>query len=113
MSGKTVLSEARDAEYAVFDDMQGGIKFFHGWKNWFGCQKQFSIKALYRDPQLLDWGKTMIWVTNTDPREEMKSHGSGYTYEDIDWLNANAIFVKVDKPLFFMEVEGGLMVDSQ
>lgn len=49
-----------DVRYAVFDDLQGGIKFFHGFKNWLGAQKQFQIKGLYRDPQLIDWGKPCI-----------------------------------------------------
>lgn len=112
LSGKSVIDESRDAEYIIFDDMQGGMKFFHGWKNWFGCQLNFMVKQLYRDPKLITWGKPCIWVTNTDPREEMKCGGAGFTYEDIEWLEGNAVFIKVDKPLFFVPVEGSLGRES-
>lgn len=80
--------KAGDVEYAIFDDIQGGIKFFHGFKNWFGCQTQFQIKGLYRDPELITWGKPSIWLANTDPREDM-------SHADIQWMEGNCIFVNV------------------
>lgn len=112
MSGKDVINESRDAEYIVFDDMQGGMRFFHGWKNWFGCQSRFMVKALYQDPKLITWGKPMIWCTNTDPREEMSRGGAGYTMEDIEWLNANCIFIEVRQRLFLMPEESTLIIDG-
>lgn len=77
--------------------MQGGIKFFHGWKNWLGAQLNFQVKIMYKDPLLITWGKPSIWVSNTDPREDM-----GGCSADIMWLEANCIFVEVreDSPLF-------------
>lgn len=85
--------KADTADYAVFDDIQGGIKFFHAWKNWLGGQKQFQIKGLYKDPQLLNWGKPCIWLSNTDPRLDM-------SYDDTLWFEGNCDFVNVTTPLF-------------
>lgn len=76
-----------DAEYAVFDDMQGGIGFFHGYKNWLGAQMNFQVKVLYRDPKMITWGKPCIWLSNwkEDPRNVESV--------DQDWLKENCIFV--------------------
>lgn len=86
-------SQADTAEYAVFDDLQGGIKFFHGFKNWLGAQQEFQIKGLYRDPEMIKWGKPSIWCANTDPRHDMED-------SDIRWLEGNCLFVQIETPLF-------------
>lgn len=85
--------KAADATYAIFDDIQGGIKFFPAFKNWLGSQYQFQIKGLYRDPELITWGKPSIWVANTDPREDMSP-------ADIEWLEGNCTFVNVTTAIF-------------
>jgi len=82
---------ADDAELAVFDDIAGGIKFFPMFKNWLGAQSQFQIKGLYRDPQLINWGKPCIWLCNSDPREDITN------MSDIHWLEGNCIFVEVSQ----------------
>lgn len=86
-------SLAHTADYAVFDDLQGGIKFFHGFKNWLGAQKQFQIKGLYRDPEMITWGKPCIWLSNTDPRQDLD-------YSDNLWMEGNCIFIEITKKLF-------------
>lgn len=83
---------ARDAHYAIFDDIQGGIKFFHSFKNWLGCQANFQIKGLYRDPELIAWGKPCIWLSNTDPRLDL-------SYSDVTWMDGNCSFVEITTPL--------------
>lgn len=95
----------RDVEYAVFDDIQGGIKFFPGFKNWLGCQAQFQVKALYRDPVLIDWGKPSIWVANTDPRADM-------VVEDIQWLEGNCDFVYIEETIFHASMRSLESVES-
>lgn len=80
-------------EYAVFDDMRGGIKFFPAFKEWFGAQAHVTVKVLYRDPKLVKWGKPSIWLANTDPRLEMDP-------ADVSWFEANAVFIEVATPLF-------------
>lgn len=85
--------KAPDVGYAVFDDLQGGIKFFHSFKNWLGCQMEFQIKGLYKDPQLIKWGKPCIWLSNTDPREDMLP-------ADAEWMEGNCIFVNVTTLLY-------------
>ena len=37
-----------DAQYAIFDDMQGGFDFFHGYKFWLGGQKEFTVTDKYK-----------------------------------------------------------------
>lgn len=101
-SGGDALAVGSDVEYAVFDDMRGGIEFFHGWKDWLGAQQEFMVKALYHDPKLFRWGRPSIWCANRDPRDEMESRlfKGIFTQGDIDWMNANCIFVAVDSPIF-------------
>lgn len=84
--------KACDADYAIFDDIQGGIKFFPAYKNWLGAQAMFQIKGLYRDPQMLRWGKPCIWISNTDPRTDM-------ALADIDWLEGNCTIIEVTNNL--------------
>lgn len=78
-------------KYAVFDDINGGIQFFPQYKWWLGHQKQFYATDKYKGKKLIYWGKPAIWVSNDDPREQ---HGA-----DRDWLEANVLFVYVDRPL--------------
>jgi len=107
-SGGDALAVADDVKYAVFDDMRGGICFFHGWKDWLGSQPEFMVKALYHDPKLFKWGRPSIWCANKDPRTEMyESHRfgerifkTGFGQEDIDWLEANCIFINIEEPIF-------------
>lgn len=86
ISGEVAVRDMPTAEYAVFDDMRGGIKFFPAWKEWFGSQQVVTVKKLYRDPLQIKWGKPCIWLSNADPR-------SGMEMEDIEWLEGNCDFV--------------------
>lgn len=97
MSGDECLKSG-DVEYAVFDDLRGGIKFFPSFKEWLGCQAWVTVKCLYREPKLVKWGKPSIWLSNTDPRHEM-------SVEDVHWMNANCIFVAVEDPIFHANTE--------
>nr|UBQ66268.1 Rep protein [finch CRESS-DNA virus] len=95
--GQTQLI-ATDVKYAIFDDIRGGIKFFPAFKEWLGGQPWVSVKCLYRDPQLIKWGKPTIWISNDDPRHAMEPG-------DISWLEENAIFIYVDEPIFRANTE--------
>lgn len=92
VSGEECL-RAPDVDYAIFDDIRGGMKFFHAFKEWLGCQSYVTIKCLYKEPKLTKWGKPSIWLANNDPRDEM-------THTDIDWMNANCMFINVTSPIF-------------
>nr|QTE03667.2 MAG: replication-associated protein [Gemycircularvirus] len=105
-SGKVAFEEAPDAEYAIFDDLRGGIQFFHMWKDWLGCQREFMVKEMYKDPRVLKWGKPSIWLSNKDPREEMRCAKPGqFDESDIAWLEANCIFVEINSPIFHANIE--------
>lgn len=85
-------------EYAVFDDIRGGIKFFPAFKEWLGCQKWVTVRRLYRDPKLMLWGKPSIWISNTDPR-------LGMDPADVTWLEANCTFVEITEAIFRANTE--------
>lgn len=81
-----------DADYAVFDDIQGGLEFFHAYKFWLGHQAEFFATDKYKGKKLIKWGKPSIWCSNTDPRMDKGA--------DVDWLDANCTFVFIDEPLY-------------
>ena len=37
----SIDEDLKDVEYAVFDDMLGGLEYWHSYKFWLGAQKQF------------------------------------------------------------------------
>lgn len=88
------MDESLDgAEYAVFDDMQGGFKFFHSYKFWLGGQKEFWVTDKYRHKEKVYWDRPAIWVCNKDP---MTWADDGVDY---DWLNGNCDIVEVTEAM--------------
>lgn len=83
--------DLEDATYAVFDDMQGGLEFFHAYKFWLGSQHQFYATDKYKGKKLIKWGRPSIYLANNDPREDKGA--------DADWLNANCKFVYLDEDI--------------
>lgn len=81
-----------DAEYAVFDDMMGGLDFFPSYKFWLGAQKQFYMTDKYKGKKLINWGRPCIYVSNSDPRLDKAA--------DVEWLEGNCVFHYVTEPLF-------------
>lgn len=86
-----------DVDYAVFDDMQGGLKFFHAYKFWLGAQKQFYATDKYKGKRLIDWGKPCIYLSNSNP---LADEGV-----DHDWLVGNCLFVNIEEPIFRANTE--------
>lgn len=80
-----------DVKYAVFDDLQGGLEFFHSYKFWLGCQKQFYATDKYKGKKLIHWGKPSIYISNDDPRQDKGV--------DVNWLETNCIFIYIDRPI--------------
>lgn len=87
-----------NAEYAVFDDIRGGIKCFPSFKEWLGGQAYVTVKQLYKDPKLVEWGKPSIWLSNTDPRDGMDT-------ADCEWMEANCDFIYIESPIFHASIE--------
>lgn len=81
------------ADYAVFDDIRGGMEYFKSFREWLGGQMHVTVKVLYREPKLMPWGKPSIWISNTDPRLDMKP-------ADASWLEENAFFIEITEPIF-------------
>lgn len=80
------------AEYAVFDDIMGGLDFFHGYKQWLGGQQSFYVTDKYKGKKFIEWGRPAIWLANEDPR--------GAKNADIDWLEGNCTIVHLTTPIF-------------
>lgn len=81
-----------DAQYAVFDDISGGLEFFPHYKFWLGCQAEFYATDKYKGKRRITWGRPSIWLSNDDPRV---SKGA-----DADWLEGNCDFIYLDTPIF-------------
>ncbi|ATG71331.1 replication associated protein [Gopherus associated genomovirus 1] len=90
--------DVSDVDYAVFDDMQGGIKFFHSYKFWLGAQSQFYATDKYKGKRLIDWGKPSIYISNNNPLED-----EGV---DHDWMLGNCDFVEITESLLVPEESG-------
>lgn len=90
--------KTEEVEYAVFDDVRGGIKFFPSYKEWLGCQEYVTVKRLYKEPKLMKWNKPTIWLSNTDPRNEVLQ-------SEAQWMEKNCIFVEVNDPIFRANIE--------
>ncbi|UJO02125.1 Rep [Molossus molossus associated gemykibivirus 5] len=84
--------DIENVDYAVFDDMMGGLEFWHAYKFWLGAQKQFYATDKYRGKKLLTWGRPCIYVANNDPRQDKNA--------DVEWLEGNCVFHYVSEPLF-------------
>lgn len=95
MSGSVAQRGIDDAEYAIFDDWKGGLMCLPGYKDWLGCQWHVSVKRLYHDPELVEWGRPCIWLCNRDPRIITSLR------DDIDWA-------WMDRACMFVEVTGTL-----
>lgn len=82
----------KDVDYAVFDDMQGGLEFFHSYKFWLGAQKQFYATDKYKGKRLVHWGKPSIYLANSNPLADKGA--------DVEWLMGNCDIVEVTSPIF-------------
>jgi len=88
---------SEQCEYAVFDDISGGLGFFPSYKQWLGGQFEFSVTDKYKHKVAVRWGKPAIWVCNTDPRHDYYRPGSG---PDFEWMEANCDFVELQESIF-------------
>jgi len=89
VSGEVIARDIEAAEYAVFDDMRGGISFFPAWKEWMGAQAVVTVKQLYKDPKQMKWGKPTIWLANQNPIDQLTDA------HDRCWLEDNCDIVYV------------------
>lgn len=87
-----VVADIDGAKYAIFDDMQGGIKFFPSYKGWLGAQSSFTVTDKYRGKRSILWGRPCIWLCNDDPAEWVDC--------DMTWIRANCEIVELRQQLF-------------
>nr|UBQ66296.1 Rep protein [finch CRESS-DNA virus] len=90
------LDDTNDVDYAVFDDMQGGFDFFHGYKFWLGAQAEFTVTDKYKGKRHIKWGKPSIWLCNLCPAAEKV---------DWEWIEGNCTVVSLNEPIFRASTE--------
>lgn len=90
------LDAVDNAKYAVFDDMQGGFDFFHGYKFWLGGQADFTVTDKYKGKRSIKWGRPSIWLCNNDPSTEKV---------DWSWLEGNCVIVELRHTIFRASIE--------
>lgn len=90
------LEDTNDVDYAVFDDMQGGFDFFHGYKFWLGAQAEFTVTDKYKGKRHIKWGKPSIWLCNLCPAAEKV---------DWEWIEGNCTVVSLNEPIFRASTE--------
>ena len=77
--------------YAIFDDILGGLNNFSTYKQWLGCQMEFTVTDKYKRKKRLDWGgRPTIWIANDDPRTATV---------DQEWLEGNCTIVYIGETL--------------
>jgi len=81
----------RDCKYAVFDDMEGGMRDID-YKQWLGAQYEFTVTDKYKRKESIIWNKPCVWLCNKNPFETEKR-------VDLEWLEGNALVVHIDKPI--------------
>ncbi|KAG1884935.1 hypothetical protein F4604DRAFT_1918604 [Suillus subluteus] len=86
-----------DVDYAIFDDLQGGMEYWPAYKGWLGGQMRFNVTDKYRHKVKIDWGRPCIYLANSDPQCDPKV--------DIEWLNGNCTFVEITSPIAWVDRE--------
>lgn len=81
-----------DADYAIFDDISGGLRSFD-YKAWMGGQLHFSITDKYMKKRSITWGRPCIYLSNENPLLDARG-------VDLDWLLANAVVVNIDRSMY-------------
>jgi hypothetical protein len=79
-------------EYAVFDDMAGGMRDFD-YKAWLGGQRHFNITDKYMKKKSVTWGQPCIYICNEDPYVTERN-------VDLAWLSANTLCVHIDSSMY-------------
>lgn len=82
-----------EADYGVLDDLSPEY-FKSNYKQFLGCQKEFSCTDKYRKKVNVTWGKPCIWLCNNKAYREMANHW------DMDWVEGNSTTVVLTEKLY-------------
>lgn len=87
------VSEIKEeVKYGVIDDIP--IERFMYWRPFVGCQRQFTVTDKYHKKSQMSWGKPVIWLSNSHPREwKMKEC-------DYQWILGNTVIYEVKERLY-------------
>lgn len=75
-----------ELKYVVFDDFEwSSVEHFK--KQWFGCQKQFTVTDKYMAKKTIKLGVPLIWLCNACPPLD-------------DWMLGNVEVIYLENPLY-------------
>lgn len=80
-----------NADYIIIDDFDKDPdvkleKYFPSWKQFFGCQREFTLTDKYRRKTKVHWGKPMIWISNNELNCNSRT---------LDYIRKNSIRINV------------------
>nr|UBJ26247.1 replication-associated protein [Giant panda feces-associated gemycircularvirus] len=93
---------SESTDYAVFDDINGGLAYFPSYKQWLGGQFDFTVNDKYKHKRTVRFGKPSIYICNEDPREVWYKPG---TRPDFAWMEENCVFVEATETIFHASTE--------
>lgn len=79
-----------EADYMVFDDIDWEV-YRRRYKSFFGCMKDITITDKYRSKKNLYYSMPAIICTNELP---------DFSVHELDWLNHNVVFIKIENRLY-------------
>lgn len=82
-----------DATYGVLDDIPVEL-FKYQYKQFIGCQKNFTVSDKYKRKQNFKWGKPVIYLCNNKEYEKME------TEWDMEWIRGNSEIVILERQLY-------------
>jgi len=85
--------DASRLDYAIFDDVKGGLEYWHQYKDWLGHQRHFGTTDKYTGKCQVTWGKPAIYITNDHQYHLDRANDK----RDWDYLEDNCVIVKIDR----------------
>lgn len=80
-------------DYAIFDDIKGGLRYFMDYKSWLGHQNSFDVDAKYAGRATIEWGKPAIWLCNN--KEWSLDGADEKATIDWDWIRERCTIVEL------------------
>lgn len=81
-----------DERFVILDDFPESSlekELLPFYKSLFGCQPSITLRALYRNPKLIEWNVPVVWLCNNLP-----------AFPDPDWMRENCVIVQIRNKLF-------------
>lgn len=79
-------------DYGILDDIDWDHDLLKGsrYKAWLGCQDHFICSDKYTRKYSMKWGRPIIFLTNNDPVEGLKTR-------EYDWIQRNCVIQEINE----------------